>query len=67
MADFAARQSDSGLRARLELAIEGKGAFRRFRDLVHTEGLAEQWNVFSDDRRHGRVRELLATEGVRIG
>ena len=67
MADFAARQSDSGLRDRLEQAIEGKGAFRRFRDLVHTEGLAEQWGTFSDDRRYGRVRELLAAEGVRIG
>ena len=32
-----------------------------------TEGLAEQWGTFSDDRRYGRVRELLAAEGVRIG
>ena len=43
MADFAQRQREVGLRERLERAIHGTGAFRRFRDLVHDEALAEQW------------------------
>ena len=28
-------------------AIEGRGAFRRFRDAVHEEGIADQWYAFS--------------------
>jgi hypothetical protein len=67
MESFAERQHDPGLRERLERAIEGKGAFRRFRDLVHDEGVAEQWNVFSTDRKLGRARAFLAGEGIRVG
>jgi hypothetical protein len=46
--------------------IEGSGAFRRFRDLVHGEGLGEQWQIFSDDRRWGRARDALADAGIRV-
>jgi len=67
MADFAERQREAGLRERLERAIHGAGAFRRFRDLVHDEGLAEQWDAFSTDRQLGRAREFLAGSGIRVG
>lgn len=67
MAAFAQRQRDTALRERLERAIEGKGAFGRFRDLVHKENLAEQWYAYSTDRQLGRARELLADEGIRVG
>ena len=67
MADFVQRQRDPGLRDRLERAIHGSGAFRRFRDLVHDEGLADQWDVFSTDRQLGRAREFLADRGIRVG
>ena len=66
MAVFAQRQQDHSLRERLSRAIEGEGAFRRFRDIVNDEGIAEAWGVFSDDRRWGRARELLADAGVRV-
>jgi hypothetical protein len=66
MAAFAQRQQDHDLRHRLARATEGRGAFRRFRDTVHDEGIAEAWRVFSDDRRWGRARELLADAGVRV-
>jgi hypothetical protein len=66
MAAFAARQRDVALRERLERAIEGKGAFRRFRDLVHDENLVEQWYAYSTDRQMGRAREFLAHEGIRV-
>lgn len=66
MEAFALHQPDHALRGRLARAIEGKGAFRRFRDLVHDEGLAEQWQVFSDDRRWGRARDALADAGIRV-
>lgn len=65
MALFAERQHDAGLRERLDRAIEGKGAFRRFRDLVHSEGLASTWQAFSTDREIGRAREFLAERGIR--
>lgn len=65
MADFAARQTDPQLRARLEQSIHGTGAFRTFRDVVHDTGLAEQWNIFSTDRQYGRARAFLAAEGIR--
>jgi hypothetical protein len=67
MADFARRQREAGLRERLERAIQGAGAFRRFRDLVHDEGLADRWFAFAADRRLGRAREFLADGGIRVG
>ncbi|MBT1003883.1 UPF0158 family protein [Paenarthrobacter sp. DKR-5] len=67
MAAFAERQHDAPLRERLEQAIEGKGAFCRFRDLVQAENLSEQWDVFSTDRQMGRAREFLADNGIRVG
>ncbi|WP_342661650.1 IS1096 element passenger TnpR family protein [Rhodococcus ruber] len=66
MAAFAERQHDAALRERLARAIEGRGAFGRFRDLVHQEGLADQWDAFSTDRRLGRARQFLADEGIRV-
>ncbi|UKA56689.1 hypothetical protein LFT45_22705 (plasmid) [Arthrobacter sp. FW305-BF8] len=67
MVAFAERQHDEALRARLERAIEGKGAFSRFRDLVHDANLSEQWYAFSTDRQIGRAREFLADNGIRVG
>src|SRR2546421_10640432 len=37
MADFAERASDDQARRSLARAIEGKGAFRRFKDVLHQE------------------------------
>lgn len=65
MAEFAARQRDAALRERLEEAIEGRGAFGRFRLLVHQEGLGDRWNAFASDRQWGRARELLAAHDIR--
>ena len=66
MVDFAGRQRDQALRSRLEAAVEGQGAFRRFRDLLDEEGLGDRWHAFSDDRQHGRAREFLAAHGIRV-
>ncbi|WP_269432740.1 UPF0158 family protein [Gordonia sp. HS-NH1] len=65
MADFATRTSDPDLRSRLERAIEGRGAFRRFRDVVHEAGVSQQWYGFSTDRKFGRARESLVRHGIR--
>ncbi len=66
MEAFALRQRDHALQDRLIRAIEGAGAFRRFRELVHDGGLAEQWQIYSDDRRWGRARDALAEAGIRV-
>jgi hypothetical protein len=66
MAAFAERQRDGGLRLRMDRALEGTGAFRRFRDLVDAEGLADQWVAFLTDRRIGRARQFLADHGIRV-
>jgi hypothetical protein len=65
MADFAARQGNAELRRRLESAIEGKGAFRRFRGVLDDEDLVSQWRRFSDDREIGHARAYLAENGIR--
>jgi hypothetical protein len=67
MAAFAERQRDTTLREQLQRAIEGKGAFRRFRDLIHNEGLTEHWYTFSTDRQLGRARQFLADEDIHVG
>lgn len=66
MQEFALRQRDRALRDRLTHAIEVNGAFRRFRDFVHGEGLAVQWQIFAADRRWGRARDALADTGIRV-
>jgi hypothetical protein len=66
MADFAALIKYLPMRQRIEEAIEGLGAFHRFRDLIYAEGLASDWQAFSDQRRTTRAREFLAELGVRV-
>lgn len=66
MFDFAQRQRDAGVRERLERAVSGAGAFRRFREAVHDEDLTQQWHAFVADRQLGRAREFLAGEGIRV-
>jgi hypothetical protein len=65
MATYVATVADSHLREQLERAIEGKGAYRRFRDLIGDEGRTQAWRDFSDDRQIGRARKYLAERGIR--
>jgi hypothetical protein len=65
MATYVAAVADSHLREQLQRAIEGKGAYRRFRDLIGDEGLTKAWRDFSDERQLGRARAYLAERGIR--
>ncbi len=67
MVAFAEAQPDRGLRHRLEQAVEGKGAFRRFRDVIHDLDLAPRWYAYATDRQLGRARAFLAENGIRVG
>jgi hypothetical protein len=64
MASFAARVVDDRVRQRLDDAIHGKGAFRRFKNVVSDEGLWDEWQPYSDDRAMGRARELLFAQDI---
>lgn len=65
MADFAAAVDDLRTREMLEDALQGKGAFSRFRRAIDRANLAEEWYCFADDRRWGRARQELADLGLR--
>ena len=66
MAAFTAGERNAQVRGRLESAIQGKGAFRRFRDVLDEEGLVERWHAYADDRQIGRARQYLADLGLRV-
>jgi hypothetical protein len=66
MGDFIGTVSNPGRADRLAIAIEGRGAFRRFKDVIaRWPDEQDRWYGFSDDRRLGRAREWLADEGLR--
>ncbi|MFW0794669.1 UPF0158 family protein [Gordonia sp. CPCC 205515] len=57
--------ADEALAEKLRIAINGRGAFRRFRDVLWDTPESMQWQVFSDERKRGRAREWLAGAGYR--
>lgn len=63
---FIGTVSDPDKADRLEIAIQGRGAFRRFKDvLARWPGELERWFAFSEDRQRGRARAWLAGAGYR--
>ncbi len=64
MEDFVDALPDPEQRDRLRIALDGRGAFRRFRDvLARTPDDHSRWSSFSDERRRGRARAWLARKG----
>ena len=61
MVDFAAQVSDEQAGRRLGRALDGKGAFRRFRNELHEEypDLLPAWNALRYNRAAGRAVEWL--------
>jgi hypothetical protein len=66
MADFADGITDERAGRRLARAIDGKGAFRRFRDELHEEypDLLPPWYAFRDARARRRAVEWLADNSL---
>jgi hypothetical protein len=66
MEAFASTIEDTALAARVEQAIAGRGAFRRFRAILddHPEEMT-RFHVFAEERRRGRARRWLAEHGIR--
>jgi hypothetical protein len=66
MADFAEAITDELARRRLLRAIQGKGAFRRFKDEFHDEypDLLPAWYAFRDARAQRRAVQWLADNSL---
>lgn len=65
MEEFAALAEDDLLHDRLVRAVAGRGAFRRFKDvLVGYPAERQKWFDFRDDRMRQRVRAWLAEKGI---
>ena len=66
MADFADGISDSAARRQLTLSLQGRGAFRRFKNEVyerHPELIAA-WHALRDARAQRRAVEWLLVQGL---
>jgi uncharacterized protein YciI len=67
MLNFTDHVTSEQLRQRLLDALDGRGAFRRFRNIVH-DGPPEvltQWQIYRQERALGRARAWLAGHGYR--
>ena len=68
MEDFIDTVADEGRADRLSIAISGRGAFGRFKDvLARWPDELERWYAFSDERKQGRARAWLAAAGYTPG
>jgi hypothetical protein len=64
MESFIAGIDDPDTAGRLGIAIAGRGAFRRFKDvLTRYPELRDRWFAFSEERQRGRARAWLVAEG----
>jgi hypothetical protein len=65
MAEFTATVTDVRLRDRLEAALDGRGAFRRFKNaLLDDPAARERWFAFRDARLRLAARAWLADHGL---
>jgi hypothetical protein len=64
MERFAAGVADPAVRAELEDALRGRGAFRRFKDAVRGFGLAEQWYRHRDRGYEEVARDWCEAHGL---
>lgn len=65
MEDFIATVRNPHIRELLEVAITGRGAFRRFKDVLYGYPHEEKrWFAFRDERMLERVREWLAEHDI---
>ncbi len=64
MEQFISTIEDPEVADRLSIAITGRGAFRRFKDVLSRwPDLMTRWHGHAEDRQRGRARAWLAEEG----
>lgn len=66
MERFIATVEDDDLRRRLNVAIDGKGAFRRFKDALMSQPVdRERWFAFRSERLRSCMESWLTAHGIR--
>jgi len=67
MEKFIATLTDDELRERVLVAIDGKGAFRRFKDLlVHYPGVRERWFAYRGLHLHAYINEWIVVHQIEL-
>ena len=67
MENFCYSQEDDKLRNKLCYAIDGKGAFRRFRDAIIQHGIEKEWDLYKHETLCGFSRLLrLKAQAIRL-
>jgi hypothetical protein len=66
MVDFTSQVQDARARALLEVALDGRGAFRRFRDVLHQRHpeLLSAWRQYEETSSRQMAVDWLASEGL---
>lgn len=65
LVEFAESVTDPRLREKLEVALDGRGAFRRFKNvLADYPGERERWLAFRDERLWKAMGEWLADHDI---
>ena len=65
MADFTETVSDPRKNELLCVALEGRGAFRRFKDTLHRVDLADEWYTFKRKAYVEIAREWCEENGIK--
>ena len=66
MERFAVGSQDTEQREELLRALHGAGAFRRFKDAVHRQGVADEWYSFRDHGYEKVAREWCEANNIEI-
>ena len=64
MEQFCHEYPNRGISEKLLAVIKGKGAFRRFRDMVADLGIQDEWNRFEHQQFEDLAVEWLEAEGI---
>lgn len=64
MKEFCLAHADDRQREQLLDAIAGRGAFRRFKTLVHRWGIQQQWYDYRDQEIERIIADWLDVQGI---
>ena len=64
MERFCLSIEDEDLQEKLLSAIRGRGAFHRFKDIIHQKEIENDWYGYRDDALKGIAADFLETEGI---
>lgn len=66
MEEFVENLSENKIKIELSDAIQGRGAFRRFKDTLHYLGLEQKWYKFRNDLYEETARKWCEKNGIEI-